>query len=35
MEQNIQPINKPTPIWSINFHQRSHELGTDNLFNKW
>ena len=37
MEQNRQPKNKPTHIWSFNLQQWSQEytMGKDSLSNKW
>ena len=37
MEQQREPRNKPTQIWSINLWQWSQEykMGKDSLFNKW
>ena len=37
MEQNRNPRNKPTLIWSVDLRQRRQEytMGKDSLFNKW
>ena len=36
MEQNIEPINKCTHLWPINFRQRKQEYTMDkSLFNKF
>ena len=37
MEQNREPRNKPTHLWSVNLQQRSDNMQwkKDSLFNKW
>ena len=37
MEQNREPPDKPTHIWSINLLERRQDytIGKDSLFNKW
>ena len=39
MEQDREPINKPTYVWSINLQQREGvkniQYGKDGLVNKW
>ena len=37
MEQNKEPRNKPTHVWSIIYNKgiKNIQLGKDSLFNKW
>ena len=37
VEQNREPRNKPTHLWSINLQQRRQNIQwrEDSLFNKW